>query len=161
MYQAESKLPTDLDFYLWLNDDVVLYSDAIQNALKLAIEMPNSVIVGKVCDPVTKEVTYGGLERMGRNPLRVKLIENKYENIEVTTFNGNFVLIPRNIHDLVGRIDGDFSHGFADLDYGYRVRKQCFNIYLLRTPVGSCSTDRKSTRLNSSHEWISRMPSSA
>ena len=24
-----------------------------------------------------------------------------------------------------------------------------------------CLTDRKSTRLNSSHEWISRMPSSA
>ena len=24
-----------------------------------------------------------------------------------------------------------------------------------------CVTDRKSTRLNSSHEWISRMPSSA
>ena len=26
---------------------------------------------------------------------------------------------------------------------------------------GSCALDRKSTRLNSSHEWISRMPSSA
>ena len=27
--------------------------------------------------------------------------------------------------------------------------------------MGPCSIDRKSTRLNSSHEWISRMPSSA
>ena len=27
--------------------------------------------------------------------------------------------------------------------------------------VGGASSDRKSTRLNSSHEWISRMPSSA
>ena len=26
---------------------------------------------------------------------------------------------------------------------------------------GACTVDRKSTRLNSSHEWISRMPSSA
>ena len=26
---------------------------------------------------------------------------------------------------------------------------------------GPCKIDRKSTRLNSSHEWISRMPSSA
>ena len=29
------------------------------------------------------------------------------------------------------------------------------------TPGIECHTDRKSTRLNSSHEWISRMPSSA
>ena len=29
------------------------------------------------------------------------------------------------------------------------------------TVDGSLATDRKSTRLNSSHEWISRMPSSA
>ena len=28
-------------------------------------------------------------------------------------------------------------------------------------PVGGMAADRKSTRLNSSHEWISRMPSSA
>ena len=27
--------------------------------------------------------------------------------------------------------------------------------------VAECASDRKSTRLNSSHEWISRMPSSA
>ena len=31
----------------------------------------------------------------------------------------------------------------------------------LSVQVAAFSTDRKSTRLNSSHEWISRMPSSA
>ena len=31
----------------------------------------------------------------------------------------------------------------------------------LEPPVVSSESDRKSTRLNSSHEWISRMPSSA
>ena len=31
----------------------------------------------------------------------------------------------------------------------------------LRRPPSDSSLDRKSTRLNSSHEWISRMPSSA
>ena len=30
-----------------------------------------------------------------------------------------------------------------------------------RTPLVEVAGDRKSTRLNSSHEWISRMPSSA
>ena len=33
--------------------------------------------------------------------------------------------------------------------------------YKVRGAYYKISTDRKSTRLNSSHEWISRMPSSA
>ena len=32
---------------------------------------------------------------------------------------------------------------------------------LLETAARAAMADRKSTRLNSSHEWISRMPSSA
>ena len=35
----------------------------------------------------------------------------------------------------------------------------CLFLFLRRNPENS--RDRKSTRLNSSHEWISRMPSSA
>ena len=35
-----------------------------------------------------------------------------------------------------------------------------FAVYV-KTPKGTIKKDRKSTRLNSSHEWISRMPSSA
>ena len=34
-------------------------------------------------------------------------------------------------------------------------------IHLERERFTHCVADRKSTRLNSSHEWISRMPSSA
>ena len=36
-------------------------------------------------------------------------------------------------------------------------RRRCFSSIILRL----VEQDRKSTRLNSSHEWISRMPSSA
>jgi anhydro-N-acetylmuramic acid kinase len=35
------------------------------------------------------------------------------------------------------------------------------NLYSLDAELGELYADRKSTRLNSSHEWISRMPSSA
>ena len=37
----------------------------------------------------------------------------------------------------------------------------CRKAYVLRDRGLSLNEDRKSTRLNSSHEWISRMPSSA
>ena len=37
-----------------------------------------------------------------------------------------------------------------------------FSLYGMKTlPLDRALGDRKSTRLNSSHEWISRMPSSA
>ena len=36
-----------------------------------------------------------------------------------------------------------------------------FNVITGETGAGKTMVDRKSTRLNSSHEWISRMPSSA
>ena len=36
-----------------------------------------------------------------------------------------------------------------------------FNVLYFVIIIGTIFIDRKSTRLNSSHEWISRMPSSA
>ena len=44
-----------------------------------------------------------------------------------------------------------------------RLEENDRNDQLILTMIGDLkeSTDRKSTRLNSSHEWISRMPSSA
>ena len=44
-----------------------------------------------------------------------------------------------------------------------QARDAVYLVHAARTlgDVGAGITDRKSTRLNSSHEWISRMPSSA
>ena len=44
-------------------------------------------------------------------------------------------------------------------DWGEKVEWDARNLRV--TNLDALKTDRKSTRLNSSHEWISRMPSSA
>ena len=54
-------------------------------------------------------------------------------------------------------LDDDLADAFEAIvrERGYANRSEAFRD-LLRSEL-----DRKSTRLNSSHEWISRMPSSA
>ena len=56
-------------------------------------------------------------------------------------------------------IDDNSPDGTAEiaLEYGLSNYRQIRNF----RKMGLGSADRKSTRLNSSHEWISRMPSSA
>ena len=55
------------------------------------------------------------------------------------------------------------EQGFAtERVTGEDIRGGCLDRFdVVIVPGGSGSKDRKSTRLNSSHEWISRMPSSA
>src|ERR1044071_1165150 len=60
-------------------------------------------------------------------------------------------IYPLSLHDALPI----YTHGrpsFTDLDYRF-VPVHLGHLYI--------EQDRKSTRLNSSHEWISRMPSSA
>ena len=49
------------DYYLWLNDDTYLFNTAIKELLKTQ-RNGAEIIVGSVCDPVTKHRTYGGLK---------------------------------------------------------------------------------------------------
>ena len=44
------------------------------------------------------------------------------------------------------------------VDFGQVVTEL---VKVQRVPIDALNTDRKSTRLNSSHEFVSRMPSSA
>ena len=77
-------------------------------------------------------------------------VENYFEVIDGRNKNRVFI-------DLDGEIivDGGDKKEFKKLDNEILERlKTIENISLL-------TADRKSTRLNSSHEWISRMPSSA
>ena len=77
--------------------------------------------------------------------------------------------IPRSVQDVIPiqRIfaDGIFQFGtkysrtlrFSDINYAIASKEDKTAMFLGYSEL----LDRKSTRLNSSHEWISRMPSSA
>jgi GT2 family glycosyltransferase len=129
------------DFHLWFNDDVVLHESAVGDLLTLAVEHPGAIVVGAVCDPDTKQLSYGGLVQVGHHPLRLHHAEPQGQPIPLDTFTGNVVLVPASAARRVGPIDGSFAHGYADIDYGLRASSS--GIAILQTPdfVGTCAAN--------------------
>lgn len=123
------------DFYLWFNDDVVLYENSIRNLLKTSnLHDDQSVIVGSMCDPYNKSlITYSGHDKQFHR------IEDCSEERECYATNGNLLLIPSIIYQTIGTNDPVFHHGEGDLDYGIRSRKAGFKNYVAPGVFGECA----------------------
>ncbi len=126
------------DFFLWLNDDVELDAGALDRLLATAGECPGAVIVGALRDPATGALTYSGVVRSSWHPLRTRLVVPGEGPVDADTFNGNVVLIDRAVSGRVGPIDGRFSHGQADFDYGLRARRADCRVVVAPGTVGTC-----------------------
>lgn len=121
----------DYDFYLWLNDDTILYKNALMILLTSATEKQNSIIVGSTNSLHNGSTTYGGYVNNKRLSPNDKLQECDY-------FNGNCVLIPRIIYQTIGKLDAFFRHGFGDFEYGLRAKKKGFKSYITPSFIGTC-----------------------
>ena len=137
----------DLEFYLWLNDDVVLYPGALATLLNTwfhASEAANDpiIVVGTTCDPELGRASYGGLvTRPGRRRLNLKRVYDPEVALQCDTFNGNCVLISRRAASMVGNLDARFTHNMGDLDYGFRACKAGCALLVAPGYVGECSTN--------------------
>lgn len=146
MYLAfEAAKRDDYDFYLWLNDDTMLIEDALSRFLitekKLRDEGHHpGILVGSTADPVTGELTYGGLNQVSRlNPLRLERSNVSVAPKRVDTMNGNCVLITREASKAVGNLDWRFIHGMGDVDYGLRAKKLGVEIWTVPGVIGHCA----------------------
>jgi len=151
----KAALKMSFSHLIWLNDDNILDSDAFARLIRISRENPLAIIVGATRDPVSGALTYGGLNKMGYHPQRFKQVPKSPDLQQVDTFNGNLVFIPRKVHDRVGLIDGDFSHSYADIDYGLRAR--LIGIPILQAPgtFGRCARSKSTdeTRFNIYKRW--------
>ncbi len=139
---------SDYDYYLWLNDDTFLCSDAI----KLLLETSNSIkhkkgrdiiVTGTIKDLDTGKVNYGGRNKKSKlQPLNFIQLESKNEPQLCDTFNGNVVLIPRVITQNIGNISLEYSkqHG-GDFDYGLRAKYAGFESWVAPGVIGACSSN--------------------
>ncbi|RYU93722.1 glycosyltransferase family 2 protein [Emticicia agri] len=119
------------DYYLWLNDDTILFPHAI-NELILCTNNENILTCGAICFPSTKEFTYGGRSIKGEKIIPNGEIQNCY------MINGNCVLISNKIVSYVGLLDPIYPHAIGDFEYGLRALKSGFEIITTRTYVGEC-----------------------
>lgn len=126
------------DSVLWLNDDVVLDSDAFIRVLPVLRRNPHSIIAGAMRDPDDSVITYSGMRRSGLHPLALELVEPGDEETPVQTVNGNFLLVPVQVAQEMGGIDGGYAHGLADVDYGFRAGKLGFQVLLAPGSFGIC-----------------------
>jgi GT2 family glycosyltransferase len=132
------------DIYLWLNDDTILYELALAHLLgtyrKLSQDFGSYIIVvGAAQDPATGNHTYGGVVRDSQwRPLRFRKIPPANVPILCDTMNGNCVLIPREVAQLVGNLDEGFTHSMGDFDYGLRAKLLGCTIWIAPGYVGTC-----------------------
>ena len=136
------------DYYLWLNDDTMLFPDAIDTMLNTAHcvrqkKHCDGIVVGSCRDPETGRHTYGGrVKRNERARLADKPLPPTNYVMPCDTMNGNLVLIPRDVYYQLGNLSPLYTHAFGDVDYGMRAR--CKNIpifiapgYIAECPVNS------------------------
>ena len=142
----------DYDFYLWLNDDTMLYQNAIETLFRIEQEEGgNSIVVGSICSPKDpNRITYGGRDKNG-------LIHPQGEIKPTKNFNGNVVLIPNSIFHVLGFNDPFFHHAFGDSDYGYRAFEHGFRCFVTDVFVGECERHDESRKCwNSKYDIITR-----
>lgn len=137
MYLAweEAAKTKDYDFYLWLNDDTTLLQGALEGLLSEANEKPDSVIVG----PTHSIVEPHKLTYSGYSANRLIYPNGRLQCCE--TFNGNIVLISREIFHLTGNLDWVYRHAIGDVDYGWRVTRSGHYNYVSCEFRGICENN--------------------
>lgn len=149
----------DYDFYLWMNDDVVLDDDALVRLMRARRQLrdrgiDDAIIAGSMRDPDTNEVTYGGVIRPSRyRPLRFRVVRPQEAPQRVETMNGNLALVPRSVSSCLGAVDPAYSHSLGDFDYGLRATAAGFSVWVAPGTFGECELNPPPRPAPRAHRW--------
>lgn len=120
----------DYEYFIWLNNDIVLFKDSITELFESLNLCNNYAIVsGIVIDQHSDELLYGGTDT------EKKLIQPNGRLNNIHHLNGNIVLIPRAVYTKLGNLDPVFVHDFGDVDYGLRALKHKILVVTTRCAV--------------------------
>lgn len=135
----------DPDYYLWLNDDTILYPNALTLLLESAGQLQSqgeahAIVAGSTVDPETHIPTYGGLQQTHRwHPVKFHRIDpDPHQPQRCDTIHGNCVLIPRVVASRVGNFSPAYTHNLGDYDYGLRARQQGCTLWMAPGYIGTC-----------------------
>jgi GT2 family glycosyltransferase len=131
-WHTASKENGSVDYYLWLNDDTYLNSNALQLFFESIREDDNLIYVGATRSVVNNEITYSGYDKSNNI-----IVPNSSFQL-CHHFNGNFVIIPTSVFEKLGNLSPYFSHALGDIDYGLRASRSGVHAYLLPDSIGYC-----------------------
>ncbi|MDA3780172.1 MAG: glycosyltransferase family 2 protein [Bacteroidales bacterium] len=134
----------DYDYYIWLNDDTILYDYSLSELLNCYNK--NTIIQGVLETRDKKEIIYAGKDKNWHQLIPCGTMK------EVTYINGNVLLISKEVYKAVGNIDPKYWHDLGDYDYGLRAIKLKIKIYTTTIPIGySEKNNINRLRLNNSN----------
>lgn len=146
----EMALPLTPDYVLWLNDDTLLLSRALNDLLETEARAraetgKPTIIVGSTHNDLG-ELSYGGCVPASTiNRLKMRKVIPGDSPQAAVTMNGNCVLVPRAVYERIGLLDKVFSHGMGDNDYGFRAHKAGIPIWVMSGYAGHCNIDHTVT----------------
>lgn len=129
-----SKTHGHFDFFLWLNDDTILYPNALLDLWEEYSRIPEKpgILLGACAIPGTEKFAYGGHNESLR-PMPPNGALQK-----VTYMNGNLVLIPNEIEVKLGMISSNYTHYLGDFDYSMRAQEAGFSCYSSSSFLAEC-----------------------
>lgn len=140
------------DYYLLINDDVILFKDAFKrlfNDIKLITD--NAILVGSVTDQSTGKITYGGRRLKNKYNISSDLLIPDNKSPQVCDFgNANIMLVPASVVERIGILSEAYTHGIADFDYTIKAKKAGIPSYIGSFYNGFCTNDYKYSMLKAS-----------
>lgn len=124
------------DYLLIINDDVDFYEGFLEKMIDFSLEK-NGIVIGSTIDSNGK-LSYGGIKYRNKFSSKFKRVGPEYIE-ECDTFNANCVLIPYDSFEKCGAIDKHYTHSIGDFDYGFKLKKCGYKLYMLNEYVGLCN----------------------
>jgi GT2 family glycosyltransferase len=126
---------------LWLNEDVTLAQNSIDNLLNVMTSTNADIVVGQTCSEDGK-LTYGGFLRNSViKPLHFRRVIANDAPLEIETFNGNIVLIGPEALIRIGPFLPGYKHYLADIAYGLNAAGKRLKIMLAPGFSGVCQAN--------------------
>tara|TARA_R110001632_G_scaffold101693_1_gene209582 strand:- start:9048 stop:9899 length:852 start_codon:yes stop_codon:yes gene_type:complete len=132
----------EYDFYLWVNDDVILEEDALIELMGCyaeakIIENHELIVTGAFRNSeFSNKFSYGGRTESEIVIPNGELLQCKY-------INGNTVLISKKIYSSLGNLSPDYTHAMGDFDYGLRAIQAGFKNFTTKKYIGICQTNEE------------------
>lgn len=132
----------DYDYYIWLNNDVILFKNAITELINCYLETKkinkSEAIITGACQ---KSIDLAEFSYGGRNDDGPVLPNGQSQSCRY--INGNIVLVSKNIYKKIGILSPDYTHAMGDIDYGLNALQAGFHCYTTPTYVAICPPNTK------------------
>ncbi|KQS30666.1 glycosyltransferase family 2 protein [Dyadobacter sp. Leaf189] len=136
----------NFDYYLLVNDDTILFPDALDTLLKCAETTRKKfgaagICIGSTMDAVSQKISYGGKKLTSHFSIKSVQVFSSKEAVECDLGNANIMLVPAQVVQKVGILSDHFTHGIADYDYTLKAKKAGFSVVVAPGVLGECTDD--------------------